>query len=67
MVAYQPVVQACGKPHSCTTLPVHMSLDGLKVSGWDMRTVKMIKVWVAITFLKFWYTKIVELGPETIE
>jgi hypothetical protein len=44
-----------------------MSLNGLKDSGWDMRTLKMIKVWVAVTCLKFWFAKIGELGPETIE
>ena len=35
-------------------------LSGLKDSGWDMRT-------VAVTCLEFWFAKIGELGPETIE
>jgi hypothetical protein len=32
--------------------PAHMSLNGLKDVGLDVRTIKMIKVWVAITCVK---------------
>jgi len=33
-------------------------LEWFKDSGWDMRTVKIIKVCVVITCLKYWFAKI---------
>jgi hypothetical protein len=35
-------------------------LNGLKDSGWDMRTIKMIKVCMIVTCLKDWFAKVFE-------
>jgi hypothetical protein len=45
-------------PKHVKYLKMFRELNGLKDSGWDMRTIKMVKVWMAVTRLKFWFAKI---------